>query len=119
MRSGASKADVSEYEGKYYDLNFTLDEIRPDYSFDVSCMGSVPQALNAFFEGNNFVDVISNAISIGGDSDTIAAIAGGIAEAIYPIPQSLRSELIDKLDDKLRRSIADAVDFFILKNYSE
>ena len=119
LRSGASKADVREYAGKYYDLNFTLDEIRPDYSFDVSCMGSVPQALNAFFEGNNFVDVISNAISIGGDSDTIAAIAGGIAEAIYPIPQSLRSELIDKLDDKLRRTIADAVDFFILKNYSE
>lgn len=119
LRSGASKADVREYAGKYYDLNFTLDEIRPDYSFDVSCMGSVPQALNAFFEGNNFVDVISNAISIGGDSDTIAAIAGGIAEAIYPIPQSLRSELIYKLDDKLRRTIADAVDFFILKNYSE
>ena len=112
LRSGASKADVREYAGKYYDLNFTLDEIRPDYSFDVSCMGSVPQAPNAFFEGNNFVDVISNAISIGGDSDTIAAIAGGIAEAMYPIPQSLRSELIDKLDDKLRRTIADAVDFF-------
>lgn len=48
LRSGASKADVREYAGKYYDLNFTLDEIRPDYSFDVSCMGSVPQALNAF-----------------------------------------------------------------------
>jgi ADP-ribosylglycohydrolase len=66
-----------------YDLNFTLDEIRPNYSFDVSCQGSVPQAIKSFLEANCFEDVIRTAISIGGDSDTISAIAGSIAEAYY------------------------------------
>ena len=86
------------YEGKekavafareYYDLDFTLDEIRDTYRFDVSCQGSVPQAIKAFIEGENYADVISGAISIGGDSDTIAAIAGSLAEACYPIEDEL------------------------------
>ena len=111
LRSGLSKEDVREYAGNYYDLNFTLDEIRPRYAFDVSCAGSVPQAIRAFLEGESFVDVLAGAISIGGDSDTIAAIAGSIAEAIYPIPQDIRGSVLDRLDEYLVRTIAEAVDF--------
>ena len=66
-------------------MDFTLDEISEDYCFDVSCQGSVPQALEAFFEADGFIDAIRNAISIGGDSDTIGAITGGIAEACWGI----------------------------------
>ena len=73
---------------------FTLDQIRPHYQFDVSCQGSVPQAIEAFLEGNSYDDVIRLAISIGGDSDTIAAIAGSMAEIIYPIPEALREEAL-------------------------
>ena len=72
---------------------------------------SNPQAINAFLEGTDFTDVIANAISIGGDSDTIAAIAGSIAEVIYPIPQGLRSRVIDRMDRFLLNSIMEAVDF--------
>ena len=111
LRNGGEKKDIRDYAGKFYDLNFTLDEIREQYTFDVSCMGSVPQAFNAFLEGNSFGEVIANAISIGGDSDTIAAIAGSIAEVIYPIPQGLRGRVIDRMDRFLLDTIADAVDF--------
>lgn len=83
-KNGASKAEIRHYvEEHFYVLDQTLDEIRPDYSFDVTCQGSVPQAIIAFLESNNFEDAIRNAISIGGDSDTIAAIAGGIAWTYY------------------------------------
>ena len=111
LRNGADKEAVREYAGRFYDLNFTLDEIRGSYHFDVSCAGSVPQAINAFLEGTSFTDVIANAISIGGDSDTIAAIAGSIAEVIYPIPQGLRGRVIDRMDKFLLNTIAEAVDF--------
>ena len=74
----------------YYNLDFTLSEIRDTYEFDVSCQGSVPQAIVAFLESNNYEDAIRNAISIGGDSDTIACITGGIAEAFYKhIPRTI------------------------------
>jgi ADP-ribosylglycohydrolase len=74
-----------------YDLNKTLADIRPTYQFDVSCQGSVPIAIIAFLESSNFVTAIQNAISVGGDSDTIAAIAGSIAEAFYKeIPEYLK-----------------------------
>ena len=86
-RTGADAAAIRErIERDYYRLDFTLDEIRPTYRFTESCQGSVPQALEAFFESNSYEDAIRNAISIGGDSDTIAAIAGGVAEAYYGIP---------------------------------
>ena len=75
----------------YYPLDFTLDEIRPTYDFDVSCQGSVPQALEAFFESTSFEDAIRNAISIGGDSDTIGAITGAVAEAYYGVPDDIRA----------------------------
>lgn len=96
---------------KFYDMEFTLDGIRETYEFDVSCMGSVPQAIKAFLEGNDFADVLSSAISIGGDSDTIATIAGSLAEVIYPIPQGVRGRVIDRMDEFLLNTIVEAVDF--------
>ena len=113
LRVGASKEDVRAYASRFYDLNFTLDDIRERYTFDVSCAGSVPQAIEAFLEGGSFTGVISNAISIGGYSDTIAAIAGGIAEAFYPIPQTLRGEMLDRLDPFLLDTIADSIDALV------
>ena len=83
----------------YYPLDFTLDEIRPKYQFDVTCQGTVPQAMMAFLEATDFEDAIRNAISIGGDSDTLAAITGSIAEAYYGIPQDIRSQAMQYLDE--------------------
>lgn len=97
--NNASMDQLKRYVNTYYDIDFTLDEIRPRYKFDVSCQGSVPQAFEAFFESNSYEDAIRNAISIGGDSDTIAAITGGIAEAYYGVPETLREHLSDYLDD--------------------
>lgn len=84
-RIGKTKEEIKEYiVGTFeYDLNRTLDEIRPNYEFNVSCQKSVPEAIIAFLESDNFEDCIRKAISIGGDSDTIAAMAGSIAEAYY------------------------------------
>ncbi|MCD7820894.1 MAG: ADP-ribosylglycohydrolase family protein [Clostridiales bacterium] len=107
----ARKEELARYEARHYDLNFTLDEIRPFYCFDVSCQGSVPQAIRAFLEGNSYSEVIALAISIGGDSDTIAAIAGSLAEAVYPIPTQLRERALARLDDSFKRELKDAVDF--------
>lgn len=112
LRNGASKDEIRSYAGRFYDLNFTLDEIRADYRFDATCPGSVPQALVAFLEGEDFADVISCAISIGGDSDTIAAIAGSLAEVIYPIPQEIRNDVIDRLDAPLLDEVVESVDFY-------
>lgn len=73
-----------EIQGRFgYDLGITLDDIRPSYSFDVSCQGTVPAALISFLESSSWEDAIRNAISLGGDSDTLACIAGGVAEAYY------------------------------------
>ena len=99
-RSGKTREEIREYIVRnYYPLNFTLDEIRPTYTFDVSCQGSVPQALEAFLESVSFEDAIRNAISIGGDSDTIAAITGGVSEAYYGVPEEIRDMALSYLDD--------------------
>lgn len=98
---GSSKEQLYDYAKKSYNLDFTLDEIREDYSFDVSCQGSVPQAINAFLESENFEDTIRNSISIGGDSDTIAAISGSIAEAYYGIPKKIAEKSISYLTPDL------------------
>lgn len=84
-RQGKSKKDIKEYitECFGYSLEQSLDEIRPHYSFNATCQGSVPQAVRAFLESTDYEDAIRKAISIGGDSDTIACIAGGIAQAYY------------------------------------
>lgn len=83
---------VAEITG--YDFSCTPDRIRSEYTFDVSCQGSVPQALAAFFESTSFEDAIRNAISIGGDSDTVAAITGSIAEAYYGMPASIEADTV-------------------------
>lgn len=103
-RTGKSKSDIKSYISiRYgYDLSRTLDEIRPDYDFDATCQGSVPEAITAFLEGENFEDVIRRAVSIGGDSDTIAAIAGSIAHGMYGIPEEIEREIMPLLDENLR-----------------
>lgn len=94
-----TKEEIKEaIEKDYYRLDFTLDEIRPDYHFDVTCQGSVPQAIQAFLESDSFEDAIRNAISIGGDSDTIAAITGAIAGAFYAVPTEIGESAYGYLD---------------------
>jgi ADP-ribosylglycohydrolase len=88
-----------------YDLNRTLDEIRPTYMFNESCQDTVPQAITAFLESTDFEDAIRNAISLGGDSDTLAAITGGMAEAAYGVPEDIRDKALSLLDDRLRSVI--------------
>lgn len=101
-RTGKSKDEIREYiVQNYYPLDFTIDEIRPTYEFDVSAQGSVPQALQAFFESTDFEDAIRTAVSVGGDSDTIAAMAGSIAEAYYGVPDDIREQTESFLDDRL------------------
>lgn len=99
-RNGASILEIRDVIHRdYYPMDFTLDQIRADYRFDVSCQGSVPQAIEAFLESTSFEDTIRNAISIGGDSDTIAAIAGSIAESYYGIPADIRNHALTFLDE--------------------
>ncbi|WP_022851912.1 ADP-ribosylglycohydrolase family protein [Limisalsivibrio acetivorans] len=100
-RHGESIHSIKEYTARTFGYSFdkTIDEIRPGYSFDVSCQGSVPQAMQAFFESVSFEDAVRNAVSLGGDSDTIACITGSIAEAYYGgIPQNFRTFLFSRLD---------------------
>ena len=83
---------------EYYPMNFTLDEIRADYEFNETCQETVPQSLKAFFEATSFEDAIRNAISIGGDSDTIAAITGAVAGAYYGVPLHIEHKALKYLD---------------------
>ncbi len=103
-RNGKTKDEIRRFtEENFYPLNFTLDEIRPSYGFDESCRGSCPQAIEAFLEGESFEDVILKSISIGGDSDTIAAMAGAIAEAFYGIPEDMRLKAFEVMQDTKAR----------------
>ena len=111
LRCGASKDDIFYYASRFYDVDFCLEDIQDEYYFDASCMGSVPHAIVAFLEGESFTDVIAGALSIGGDSDTIAAMAGGLAEVIYPIPDDLRCRTLDRLDSYLIETLQKAADF--------
>ena len=85
-----------------YDLSRSLDEVRPNYSFNETCQETVPQAIIAFLESTDFEDAIRNAISLGGDSDTLAAITGSIAEAAYGIPDWIRDKAYSYLDEPLK-----------------
>ena len=100
-RTGHSMDEIKEYIKNYYTIDFTLDEIRDTYEFNEICQRTVPQALEAFFESMDYEDAIRNAISIGGDSDTIGAICGSIAEAYYGIPVNIRNQALSYLDDTL------------------
>lgn len=101
LRTGSRKGDIIVYASKYYDINFKLDDIRDTYTFDVSCKGTVPYAIVSFLEAEDFADTISNAISIGGDSDTLAAIAASIAEAYYPVSSEMKKYVVSKFDNYL------------------
>ena len=96
-KAGVSKAEIRSRLEEYYDLDFTPDEIRNDYMFDCTCDGSVPQAIICFLESDSFEDAIRNAVSLGGDSDTQAAIAGSIAGAFYGVPDKLAREAMASL----------------------
>lgn len=101
-KNGKTKEEIKKYiNDNYYKLDFTLDEIRPTYRFNEICQDTVPQAIEAFLESNGFEDAIRNAISIGGDSDTLAAITGSIAEAFYGVPKDIKKEALSYLDDTL------------------
>lgn len=103
---GKNILEIRDYINKhYYPMDFTLDSIRESYKFDVTCQGSVPQAIMAFLESSDFEDAIRNAISLGGDADTQAAIAGSIAEAYYGIPSETRKLAFTFLDDYLLASV--------------
>lgn len=107
-RTGENKQAIKVFIEKRFGYNVSarLDDIRPNYKFDSSCKGSVPQAIIAFLESEDFEDAIRKAISIGGDSDTIACMAGGIAQAYYKkIPESIIDRVNLLLDSGLRRVI--------------
>lgn len=104
-RTGRSKEEIRSYiETTFnYDLSRTLDEIRPGYVFNGSCQGTVPEAITAFLDSNDFEDAIRNAVSLGGDSDTLACITGGIAEAFYAgVPRFISEKVWEILDDALK-----------------
>jgi len=102
-RSGKSKDEIKSYiESKYgYNLNRSLNEVRENYYFNETCQETVPEAIIAFLESTDFEDAIRNAISLGGDSDTLAAICGSIAEGAYGIPKEIRDNGLSKLDKPL------------------
>ena len=101
-RTGHSIDDIRNYiREHYYKIDFKLDDIRDNYYFNETCQGTVPQAIVAFLESTSYEDAIRNAISIGGDSDTLAAITGGIAQAYYGIPDVIRKKAITYLDKEL------------------
>lgn len=113
-RKGKSKEYIRSFitDNFGYDLNRCCDDIRCDYKFDESCQGTVPEALIAFLESRSFEDAIRLAVSLGGDSDTLACITGGIAEAFYRyrIPYGIRSKVLSLLDDDLRRIVKEFID---------
>jgi ADP-ribosylglycohydrolase len=108
-RDGKSKEDIKNtVEAKFdYDLNFTCDGIRDTYQWDATCQGTVPQAIRAFLDGTDFEDCIRTAISLGGDSDTLACITGSIAEAFYGIPPALHAQTMHYLPTHFQQIVTE------------
>ncbi len=108
-RTGATKDEIKEYIVKEfgYDLSRTCDEIRPGYYHDESCQKTVPEAISAFLEGQDFEDVIRTAVSLGGDCDTLTCIAGGMAEAFYGVPAEMMEKTLERLGDDMIKVISD------------
>ena len=103
-RTGSDKEAIRSRIARQfqYDLSRTVDDIRPVYSFDVSCQGTVPEAIVAFLDSHSYEDAIRNAVSLGGDSDTLACITGGIAEAFYGgVPQRVQAKVKELLTPDL------------------
>ncbi len=103
-RNGCSKDEIRRYvtETFGYDLSRTCDQIRPGYMFDVTCQGSVPEAIICFLESSDYESAVRLAVSLGGDSDTQACIAGGIAEGFYGIPKWIEEKAQCYLDSQLQ-----------------
>lgn len=110
-KSGRSKEEIKNHieSNFHYNLSRKIDEIREHYAFDVSCQGSVPESIIAFLESNDYEDAIRTAISIGGDSDTIACMAGGIAQAFY---KKIPDDLIQRAREKLPIHFLHIIDQF-------
>ena len=98
-RTGKTKQEIKDYIETtfHYNLNRTCDEIRPTYSFNESCQGTVPEAIIAFLDSCDFEDAVRLAVSLGGDSDTLACITGGIAEAYYGVPENIVEQVKDRI----------------------
>ena len=110
-RNGAGKDEIRDYATKKgYDLTRTCDEIRPAYHHVESCQETVPEAITAFLEGNDFEDVIRTAVSLGGDCDTLTCIAGSIAEAFYGVPEEMKAECRKRLSDDLLKVLDQFMD---------
>lgn len=103
-KHGQTKDEIRDYITRMfqYDLARTVDDIRPTYQWDVSCQGSVPESIICVLEGKDFVDVVRLAVSLGGDADTMACIAGSIASCIYPIPKEIGMKCMELLPDELQ-----------------
>jgi ADP-ribosylglycohydrolase len=101
-RRGATKEEIRERISTQfeYDLSRTVDEIRPEYKFEVSCAKSVPESIICFLDSDSFEDCIRNCISLGGDADTMGAIAGGVAEAYYGVPKEIEEKVYGYLSDE-------------------
>ena len=112
-RTGATMDEIKAFVAKYYKIDFTLDEIRPTYEFNETCQDTVPQAMQAFFESTSFEDAIRNAISIGGDSDTLAAITGAVAEAYYGMTEREVQDVAERLNPTLLKILNDFRNMFI------
>lgn len=107
-KCGKSKEEIAQYvNDNYYPLNFTVDEIRPSYRFNETCQDTVPQAIKAFAESESFEDALRIAVSLGGDTDTLAAICMSIAEAYYGIPQEFVDKAKTYLDEFLIKILDD------------
>lgn len=113
-RTGAGKKEIAAYITRTfdYDLDRTLDQIRPGYAFYEICQKSVPEAIIAFLEGKDYLDVIRKAVTLGGDSDTIACMAGAIAEPFFGMPEPCKQEAMRRLDSPLRSIVCDFQTFY-------
>ena len=120
-RSQKTKAEIKDYivQNFGYDLSRTCDEIRPDYQFDVTCQGTVPEAITAFLESNDFENAIRLAVSLGGDTDTLACITGGVAEAFYGLPHEFRSYAFSYLEDDMKEVVDEFYKVVMKKNQPE
>lgn len=115
-RTGKSKADIRAWITKNfdYDLNRSLAEIRPHYLFDVSCNGSVPESIIAFLESTDFESAVRNAVSLGGDADTMVCIAGAIAEPFYGgVPFDLYHQTLALLDRRICKMVESFYERFV------
>ncbi len=118
-RTGKTKDEIKHYvtETFNYDLNRSYEEIKPTYDFDVTCQGSVPEAIICFIESDSYEDAVRKAVALGGDSDTQGCITGSIAEAFYGgVPKSIKNVVYSKLDDKLLLVVDKFVDSYVKYN---